>query len=338
MPKTILLATAALALAGLGACDVERKIRLAKDDAPATALRAVSQLECPESQGPLTRVRTAPDGLSCVYAGPKGAEVTLRLVKIEEGASDRVLARLERELNALLPSVATKIARGRAAEAAAAAEEAAADAATEKAEAEVERAEAEVERAEALADRARALAEGDQAEAERAQARADRVAARLKAVARGGRPAAETADSGDDVQVALPGLRVKTEGDDASVRLPGIRIETTGDKADVRIGPMTIRADDASGSVDIDADDTEMTVRSQDEASEIRTRRKGAGIRASYVLVDETPSRQGWRLVGYEARGPRGGPLVVAIVKAKDRHEDDIFDAAKDLVRRNAGG
>ncbi len=332
MPRSFLLATALLSLGALGACDDERKVRIAKDQEPATALRAASQLECPEAQGPLTRVRTTPDGLSCVYAGPKGAEVTLRLVKLESGSGESVLEALEQELNGLLPSVAAKIAGGRteAAEARALAEAQQSEA--EGLRADADRAAAEAERAQALAEKARALADGDSAGAEAAQARADEIAARLAT-------ASESAESGrENVQVALPGLRVKTEGDDTSVRLPGIRIETKGDKADVRIGPMTIRADDSSGSVDINASDTEMTVRSHDEASEIRTRRKGTGVRATYILVDEQASPQGWRLVGYEARGPSDGPLVVAVVKAKDRREDDIFDAAKDLVRRNAGG
>ena len=44
-----------------------------------------------------------------------------------------------------------------------------------------------------------------------------------------------------------------------------------------------------------------------------------------------------WRLAGFEARGPEGGPVVVAIVRSKDRREDEVFDAAKSLVRLNAG-
>ena len=314
MPKLPLLATVAISIFALGACDLDRKIRLSEDDGPRAPFRAVTQLECPDHQGPLTRIRTTPDGLSCVYAGPKGAEVTLRLVKLEGGDASAMLSALERDLNRLLPQVAEKIARGRAEEERAAAEERRADAETqrreaeaEKAEAAVERAELEVERAQALAEKARAEAEGDRAEAARAQARADRIARRL--AERLSRPATAR-DEGDRVNVSGPGMRIRSEGDRADVSLPGISIRADGERADVQVGPIKIKADDASGDVNISDDDTEMSVRGEDDAAEIRTRR----------------------------RGPEGGPLVVAVVKAKDRREDDVFDAAKALVKRNAGG
>jgi hypothetical protein len=53
--------------------------------------------------------------------------------------------------------------------------------------------------------------------------------------------------------------------------------------------------------------------------------------------TDNTASDAGWRLVGYEARGPQGGPIVVATVRAKDRNNDGVFDDAKDLVSLNVG-
>ena len=43
------------------------------------------------------------------------------------------------------------------------------------------------------------------------------------------------------------------------------------------------------------------------------------------------------RTVGYEARGPVGGPIVVATVRSKDRDPDRLFDAAKALVTLNVG-
>jgi len=331
MPKSHYLSAAALAALALAACDGDRNIRFShSEETPRGVMKAVTQLECPEHQGPLTRTRTAPDGLSCVYSGPKGAEVTLRLVKLDDGGAAAVLRPLEAELNRLMPGVADRIRKGQAeaeAEARAAEAEAkVAEAEAAKAELAAQKAEAEAERAEALAERAEALAEGDAAAAERAAERARQAAERAR-------------EKGEEeAHVSMPGMRIDTKGEDASVRLPGIHIETKGDKADVRIGPMTIKADDNSGNVNINADDTEVTIRAEDEASEIRTTRKGDGTRATYILVDEAPSNQGWKLVGYEARGPAGGPLVVAVVKAKDRREDDVFDAAKSLVRRNAGG
>ena len=45
----------------------------------------------------------------------------------------------------------------------------------------------------------------------------------------------------------------------------------------------------------------------------------------------------GGRVVGYEARGPSGGPIVVATVRGKDRNENRVFEAAKALVTLNVG-
>ena len=338
MPRLPLLAAVAVAALAVGACDA-RKINLSGDEGPTEALRAVSTLECPDHQGSLTRVRTAPDGLSCDYAGPKGAEVTLRLVKAEGGATQPILTALERELNALMPGVGDKLAKARAEAEAEAAREAANAASEARAEAKAERAELEAERYEALAEKARAEASGDAAELRAAQARVDALSAQLKARERAADRA--SAADGDRVNVRLPGLRVKAEGDNADVRMPGISVKAEGDRADVRVGPITIKADDSRGTsnVDIDADDTQVTIRSHDDASEVRNRRKGPGVRVTYILADETPSTLGWRAVGYEARGPENGPLVVAVVKSKEKHsDDDIFDDAKALVRRNAGG
>src|SRR5690606_7529686 len=107
------------------------------------------------------------------------------------------------------------------------------------------------------------------------------------------------------------------------VRVAGVRIDDGASGEDVRI----------SGQ----GEDT-VSIRARDEAAEIRTSRGEDAVRGTYILVDEQPSAAGWRLVGYEARGPLEGPLVVAVVLSKDRREDSVFDAAKALVAQNVGG
>lgn len=341
MPRPGLLTTAALAALTLSACDAKRDSGRGSNDPgdASPALRVVSQLECPDHEGPLTRIRTAPDGLSCVYAGPKGSEVTLRLVKVEDGGVRAFLAGVERDLNALLPGVAAKMAEAEA-EAERASRAAETEAARSQARANqldlaAETATARADRARALAEKASALADGKAEEARAAQARADAAQARLEASAR----THAGAGDGDRVSIALPGLRVKTDGDRADVRLPGISVKSDGENADIRVGPITIKAQDASSNVNISANGAEMSVRSQGDAAEIRTRHRGSGTRASYILADDDASPKGWRMVGYEARGPEGGPLVMAVVRSKERHKDDeVFDSAKALVRRNAGG
>ena len=80
------------------------------------------------------------------------------------------------------------------------------------------------------------------------------------------------------------------------------------------------------------------TVDADNGAAIIRARSGGPDVRSTLIIAAETPGPQGWRAVGYEATGPRGGPLVVATVKVKSDQHDDAFDDAKRLVSRAARG
>jgi hypothetical protein len=62
----------------------------------------LTRLDCPESQGALTRIGAAADGRSCAYVSENGAEVSLRLVEVE-GGLDATLVRLEQELRSYMP-------------------------------------------------------------------------------------------------------------------------------------------------------------------------------------------------------------------------------------------
>lgn len=299
---------AAIGAAALAGCS-ERSIRF-KDDSDTAPLRVVTQLECPEHQGILTRVSTSADGLSCNYAGPQGSDVTLRLVKLEQGQSpEDALKPIEAQLNALMPGVSEKLAKSDSAHA-----------------------EDVSERAQAAADKAQEQAE---AAADKAQERAEEAADRA-------RDRAEAASDGD-ADVQMPGLHVKTRGEQSHVRLPGIRVDADARGAHVNIGGIHIDADDnghgggASGKVNITSDDGDVSIRAQDHAAEIRSRKTGKGLRATFVLADDDAEAAGWRLVGYEARGPSVGPVVVAIVKSRGRHDDPLFSAAKRLVIKNVG-
>ena len=162
----------------------------------------------------------------------------------------------------------------------------------------------------------------------------------------------------------------KTHGDTARVRLPGIRIDAHDDGADIKIGGLSINANDGSAevrvaknvtvrdgdatrkttervsgggsSVKVDAstdDEGDIAIRADDDGAQIRQRKPGDGVRATLILASDKAA-SGYRLVGYEARGPKGGPLAVAVVKAKGRDgsDHDVFDDMKTLVRRNVGG
>lgn len=178
----------------------------------------------------------------------------------------------------------------------------------------------------------------------------DRLAASLPlAVAglnRSAGEAAATVDasrdaSGERATVRAPGVDIRTQGEDASVNLPGVQIETKGDQASVRIGGLHIDASDNGDTVNIEGSGGDngdnVSVRARDNAAEVRAVASGDATRASWVLSDNRASAEGWRRVGYEARGPVGGPLVVATVRSRDRNGGRVFEDAKDLVTLNVG-
>lgn len=180
---------------------------------------------------------------------------------------------------------------------------------------------------------ARAEADAARAEADAARVEADAARAEARAEARA------DAASGDRASVRAPGVNIEAEGENADVRLPGMHIETNGDQASVRIGGFHIDANDSAGSVDIQGGDNgdSVSVRAQNDSAEVRAVASGEATRASWILTDNRPSAGGWRLVGYEARGPVGGPLVVATVRSRDRQRGRVFEDAKDLVALNVG-
>ena len=138
----------------------------------------------------------------------------------------------------------------------------------------------------------------------------------------------------------MPGVSVDAKGEDASVRMPGIRIEAKGDQATVDIAGFKIEADDNNqGTVNIQGggEDGNVSIQAHDDSAEIRTNSTGAATRSTWILTDSRGSAEGWRVVGYEARGPVGGPIVVATVRSKDRNHDRAFEDARDLVALNVG-
>lgn len=268
--------------AGLAACDGENSVRIttttSSDGAGKGVLRVIDALQCPDTQGVLTRKGLAANGgASCVYGGPKGAEVVLHLVKLDGRTANEVLQDFERQMTASLPEASARL-------------------------------------------------KADAAQADQQAAAADRDAAQADAAA--------DADARDEASVQAPGVDIRTRGDDASVRLPGLRIETRGDNASVRIGGINIQSKDGSGTR---TETSSVSVDTSGPSTRVRARAPGAATRMTFFIADDQAANGGWRRVGFEARGPEGGPIVVATTRSKDRNNDDVFDAAKALVTLNVG-
>jgi len=114
----------------------------------------------------------------------------------------------------------------------------------------------------------------------------------------------------------------------AHIDLPGIHIDADeSGKADVNVGMVHVNAGEDGAVVRMSRD-----VRLRGEAFSPEKR----GFRATYVLAKDN-LKDGWKAVGYEAAGPKVGPITVAVVKSKTGERHDIFGDVKRLVRRNAG-
>ncbi len=147
-----------------------------------------------------------------------------------------------------------------------------------------------------------------------AQAALAPMEARLKAeLPPDSQTTASTATDKDVVDINVPGLHVHAKGSDTK---SGGR-----DNAQVEIGShggvgLSINATDGGTRVLIDG--------------------RGSGIRRTFILTTDHPGPHGYKMVGYEAEGPVGGPLVVASVMTKD--DEGLRDDMQFLLKHNVGG
>jgi hypothetical protein len=256
----------------LSGCDSpsEIKIRTTVSSSDQGVLRVIDGLQCPESESVLTRKGSASaDGRSCHYVGPRGTEVELRLVRLDNRSAEAALKLIEDEL----PGKGVEPLQP------------------------------------------------------------------LKPL----KPIEPMSGSSKHTTVEFPGLRVEENGERSTVRLPGMKIESDGDRSEVRIGGLVIRSDGKSDNSRVHISGTDgktgsVTVNSNETVTHVNTLSQKDAIRASYRrITSEVPATSEWRSVGYEARGPMGGPMVVAIVRSRANNDDRVFNAAKDLVTLNVG-
>ena len=116
------------------------------------------------------------------------------------------------------------------------------------------------------------------------------------------------------------------------IDLPGIHIHASGRDNDHGSGNVQIGSDDGHGgpgSVNITA---------HDKGAEVRINDGRGGIRRRVIFANETAGPNGYKVAGYDARGPQGGPLVVASLLAKSDDQDRFDDDISQLLRINVGG
>jgi hypothetical protein len=143
--------------------------------------------------------------------------------------------------------------------------------------------------------------------------------------------------------IHLPGVNIDANDDGADIRIGHLTINSDGGAAEVKVNKnVNFKSDDAHDAVNVHTNDEhegDVTIKASDHAAEIRAKKGGDSVRSTLILANDKAPK-GYRLAGYEARGPKGGPLAVAVVKAKTRDTDDhdLFKDMKALVRHNVGG
>jgi hypothetical protein len=174
---------------------------------------------------------------------------------------------------------------------------------------------------------AEAKAKDAEASAQHAEAEAGSAKSEAAAASKVAKQAAEDAlKQAHDAQ-----SEAKDAADEAAsthIDLPGIHISADeGGKADVDVGAIHVASGDEGATIQMSRD-----VRLRGEAFS----RQKRGFRATFILARDD-LKDGWRAVGYQAAGPKAGPITVAVIKSKSGDRHGVLDDVKRLVRRNSG-
>ncbi len=137
-------------------------------------------------------------------------------------------------------------------------------------------------------------------------------------------------DDKDKVDLDLPGLHIHSRGDGhADVDTVGVHVTANGDGDKGNGDAHVVVAGGSRGGVTVDA---------HDGGAQIRVTDSGAGVRQTFILESDSPGPKGFRVAGYDARGPSAGPLVVATILAKDKDGDGLRHDVRELLKLNVGG
>lgn len=169
--------------------------------------------------------------------------------------------------------------------------------------------------------------------------------------------AAETKGETTKERVTMPGLTVETEEgpgvEKARVRGPGFSVNADGDNAHVKIMGIEINANDKDNEVRIvrerwrSGDEGDFIIDTSDGHANVNDDgfslggKRRQGYRSTFVKTTDAKDVP-WTVAGYEAQGPKRGPLVVAVLKSKQPHDGDgearhLFRDATSLVRKQFG-
>ncbi len=307
MPNRLMFGSAALAAIALGtsACHPVRQALHIDQDRPLTV---AASLNCPDEQGRLTRLSASADGHDCVYRGEQGDEVTLTLVALNGQTPQMALAPLEKRLRALAPDVH--------------AESASAEAST----APQPPAPPEPPKPPGDGDHAKWAGSASHRDASDSDSDSDHDD--------------DNDRSEDHTKVDLPFVHVDSDDSHghsrAKVDVPFVHVDADDDTAHVKVFGVTIDADDDNANVHTHWGSKSAIIKTGPKGAEIRCADLRHGADMLYILASDNPGPAGYRSVGYVARGPTSGPLVVGTFKSKGEHHGDFHDHDVDaLIRLN---
>lgn len=133
-------------------------------------------------------------------------------------------------------------------------------------------------------------------------------------------------------------------GEHTNIDLPGIHIHSNSKgHAQVSVAGVNISANDhgsdhGDAHVTVDGGHGGVIVDSHEGGAQVRIQANGDGVRLMYFLTSDNPGPHGYRVAGYQARGPSQGPLVVATMLSKRKDDDDLRHDVGALIRHNLGG
>ena len=133
-------------------------------------------------------------------------------------------------------------------------------------------------------------------------------------------------------------------GEHTNIDLPGIHIHSNSNgRADVNVGGVNVSANDHGshhGDAHVTVDGGShggVVVDSNEGGAQVRIQANGKGVRMMYFLTSDNPGPHGYRVAGYQARGPAQGPIVVATMFSKRKDDDDLRHDVSALLRHNIG-
>ncbi|MBS0362779.1 MAG: hypothetical protein JSR98_15490 [Proteobacteria bacterium] len=132
-----------------------------------------------------------------------------------------------------------------------------------------------------------------------------------------------------------PISRTEGEGERTDVDLPFFHVHTLNDRADVSIFGIHIHDDGANTEVRVKKGGKHTVVHATTSGAEVLAEDIGRdNASLVYVLASDRRSHNGWRAVGYVAKGPTKGPLVVGEFRAATREGHDHHHYGDNDVER----